>query len=143
MISSQYFVGVPFVTAGFLAAMKFVGSLVDPGTAIVIHSLTFTNDPEPAIVQDRTVLAKNALFAGWSAEITANGELECEGGGSWSYSAGHKTPTLPIDAWVGERGCWDKLPVDVSLQACATYRWGDGEHTKACALAFRKVDPNG
>lgn len=141
--TSQYIIGVPVLATGFLAAMKFFGSLVDPGTGIQINNLTFTNDPVPAIVQDRTVLAKNALYAGWTAEITHNGQVLCSGSGSWSYSAGRKTPTLRVDEWVGGAGCWERLPKDVTLQACAKYRWGDGDHAEGCTLGFRKVDDNG
>ena len=143
MISSQYLVGVPMVTAGFLAAMKFVGSLVDPGSGIAVNSLTFVNAPAPAIVQDRMVYAKTALYAGWEAVLAVDGKPICEGAGSWSYPAGHKSPIILIDDWVDDKGCWERLPVGVTIQACAKYKWGDGERTEACTLGFKKEKQDG
>lgn len=143
MIYSQYFLGAPLLAAIGLGAMNFVEETIDPGPGIVVHSLTFTNDPSPAIVQDRTVYAQSKIIATWVAKITAGGAEVCEGHGAWPYPAGRKTPTMKIDEWVGESGCWGRLPVDVTLQACAVYEWGDGKKTEACSLGFRKVENNG
>jgi len=143
MIYSQYFLGAPFVAAIGLAAMNFVEETIDPGPGIVVHSLIFSNDPTPQIIQDRTVYAQNKIIATWSAKITAAGAEACDGAGSWGYPAGHKTPAMGVDEWVGESGCWGRLPVDVTLQACAVYEWGDGQRTEACSLGFRKVEDNG
>ncbi|WP_439150786.1 hypothetical protein [Sulfitobacter sp.] len=136
--SSQYIVGVPVLTAAFLGAMEFFGSVIDPGVGIEIHSLTFTNAPRPVIVQDRTVVAEHTLFAGWEAKITIDGKAVCDGRGAWAYAAGHITAPVPFDEWVGEQGCWEKLPKDITMQACAEYKWGDGEEEKACSIGFRK-----
>lgn len=138
MMATQYVIGVPAAAAVFVAAMNFVGDAIDPGTGITIHSLTFVNDPGPAIVQSRTVSAQNAIFAGWEAKISVGGKAICEGSGSWSYPAGTKAPVIDVDEWVGDVGCWDRLPVGVTMQACSEYKWGDGERTDACTLGFKK-----
>ena len=140
MMWSQYILGVPALTAAGLAALKFVTAAVVPVSGIEVHSLTFTNDPRPAIVQDRTVHASSRLVAKWSAQITSNGDLICVGGDYWPYPAGHETPTIDVDEWVGDSGCWARLPVNVTLQACAKYEWGDGESTAACTIGFRKEE---
>ena len=138
MISSQTIFGVSFVGAGFLAAMKFVGGIVDPGAGITVHSLTFVDAPIPAMVQHRTVFAEKALFAGWETVVIEDGRQKCGGAGSWAYASGEASPVIPFDAWVGDTGCWERLTAGATLQACAEYNWGDGENTKACSLGFRK-----
>ena len=140
MMWSQYVLGVPALTAAGLAALKFVTAAVVPMSGIEVHSLAFVNDPTPAIVQDRTVHASSRLVAIWSAQITADGVHVCDGSGSWPYPAGHKAPTIALNEWVGHEGCWERLPVNVTLQACAKYEWGDGQSTEACTLGFRKVE---
>ena len=140
MMLSNSAIGIGFL--GFAAGvfMRLVASSLDPDIGIIIHSLTFTNDPRPSIIQDRTVTAQNALTASWYAEITANGVVvpACVGASVLAYPAGHKQPVLPINEWVGNGKCWDALPVGVPLQGCASYTWGDDVSAYQCTLTFRK-----
>lgn len=142
MITSQWAIAVP--AAGFLLAgvLRVVGTIIEPASGIEVHSLTFTNDPAPAIVQDRTVHAANSLTAKWTTEVTAGGKVVdmCAGKGWWDYPAGRKTPVIPFDEWTGSPGCWDALPYGVTLQACAKYTWSDGDFATQCTLGFRKTD---
>lgn len=142
MMTTQWAVGVPLVGAAIGAALRLLGAAVTPDASIVVHSLTFTNDPQPSIYQHRTVTADNALTARWAAEIRVNGIAKdyCKGGGTWDYPAGEKNPKFDIDDWVGNVGCWDKLPAGVPLQACAKYTWGDGQVATQCTIGFRKTD---
>lgn len=143
MMYTPYVIGIPFITALGVAGLQIATETLNPKSGIEIHSLNFTNAPEPSISQNRTVYAKNKIVAQWSATIRAEGEFVCKGGGAWNYPAGTASPIIPIDQWVGEAGCWESLPVDVTLQACAKYEWGDGVFTEACTLGFRKVEQNG
>jgi hypothetical protein len=129
----------------FGAALKLTGGAIEPDPIdprIIIHSLQFTNDPEPAIRQDRTVTAKKKLTARWDAYISmSEGGQEvrvCQGGGWWDYDGGRKAPVIPIDVWTGVDGCWASLPSSRPLQACAEYKWGDGESTTSCTITFKK-----
>lgn len=145
MITTQWAIAVPAAGVIIGGVMRILGSAIEPEAAsagIVVHSLTFTNDPEPAIYQHRTVTAQNALTARWAAEIRLNGKpLEyCSGNGTWDYPAGEKTPRIQIDEWVGRDGCWDRLPAGVPLQGCAKYTWGDGQVAAQCTLGFRKAN---
>ena len=132
----------------FGGVLKLSGKAITPNitpAGITIHSLTFTNDPEPGIIQDRTVDAEKGLLARWDAYISqsANGsEVKmCQGGGWWNYQGGRITPNLSIDKWTGVKGCWASLPIGEPLQACAVYSWGDQTEARACSAKFRKEKP--
>lgn len=129
------------VGGGIAAAVGTAGDYFFPGVGIEVHNLEFVQTPEPAIMQHRTVTAKNALTARWQAEIRADGvPLDvCSGAGTWDYSAGEKRPVLPVDEWTGRDGCWAAIPEGVLLQACAKYTWGDGQVATQCTLGFRKT----
>lgn len=140
MMHTPYAIGVSFLTFLGVSVINIADTAIAPATGIQVHSLSFTNDPAPMIVQDRTVTADRKLIARWEATITAGGVEACNGAGVWDYPAGHAAPKLDIDEWTGDAGCWHRLPANVTLQACAKYAWGDGESTEACSLAFRKVE---
>ena len=140
VIYSQYILGVPFLVGIGLAALDVATEYVHPTVGIEVHQLQFTNADGPAIAQSRTVHAQSKIVAQWSAVIREDGEIACKGGGSWNYPAGTASPVIPIDDWVGDKGCWERLRPDAILQACAKYEWGDGEHSEACTLGFRKVE---
>ena len=142
MMFTQWGLAVPVSGVALAGLLRVLGSAIAPESGIVVHSLTFTNDPNPAIVQDRTVTAGNALTAEWNAEIRVSGVAvdDCKGSGFWPYPAGRKTPVIEIDEWTARAGCWDALPEGVTLQACAEYIWGDGQSARQCSLGFRKVN---
>lgn len=142
MMSIQWVIGVPAAGVVFAGVLKVLGSAIDPQSGIEVHSLTFTNDPAPAIVQDRTVHAANSLTAKWTTEVTVGGKVidACSGKGWWDYPAGRKTPIIRIDEWTGRPGCWDALPEGKTIQACAKYIWGDGDFASQCTLGFRKTN---
>lgn len=140
MIYSQWFLGVPVITTLGVGMLQVVTSMVVPPSGIVVNSLTFTNAPTPTIIQDREIKAKNKILAQWSASIVSDGEEVCHGSGSWNYPSGSAAIPIEFDEWVGEEGCWNSLPVNVTLQACAKYEWGDGEDTEACSFGFRKEE---
>lgn len=142
MSVTQWVLGVPLLGVVGGGVMRVIGAVIDPAAGIVVHSLEFTTDPFPSIIQDRTVFADNALTARWKASITANGFSipECSGRGVWDYTAGHHTPKISIDRWVGSENCWVSIPENAILQACAEYTWGDGQTATQCTLSFRKED---
>ena len=137
------YAGTAILTVGLSAAFKALGWAVAVTPGIEIHSLSFSADPAPIIIQDRTVSTTAPLVARWEAEIVAvdGGQRRgmCSGSGSWDYSAGHRIAPIPVDDWVGDDGCYDRLlslPPGTSLQACARYSWGAGEGTSQCSLRF-------
>jgi hypothetical protein len=122
----------------------FIGS---QEAGIVVHSLTYVNDGKPVIVQDRTVTAEHSLVANWTAYVRGESdpieapesERICHGSGWWNYSSSRKSAIIEFDDWVGEIGCFDKLPRSEVIQVCATYSWGDGSKTQQCSNGF-KID---
>lgn len=140
MIYSQWLLGVPFITTVGVAGLQVLTSMIVPPSGIVINSLTFTNAPQPTIIQDRHIKAKNKILAQWTASIVLDGDEVCHGSGSWNYPAGDVAVPIEFDRWVGDKGCWNSLPVNVTLQACAKYEWGDGENAEACSFGFMKEE---
>lgn len=147
---SHYTVAVPVLGLVFGGVLRIAGSAIEPDPivpGIEIHSLTFTNSPAPAILQDRTVTAEAKLTARWEAYVSRSIEGQevklCEGGGWWDYGGGRRKPAIEINEWVGESTCWQDLPLGVEFQACATYSWGDGETDFACSQKFKKESNNG
>ncbi len=139
---TNYLIAVPIAGLMLGGVLKLAGGAIEPKSGIEIHSLTFTNNPQPSIIQDRTVIAANRLTARWDAYITFESDGEtvqtCKGGGWWDYKGGHLMPVIEIDQWTGYEGCWASLPKDIELKGCASYAWGDGQHTFKCSQTFRK-----
>jgi hypothetical protein len=112
---------------------------------IIIHSLTYINHDKPIVVQDRTITASNSLVANWKAYVRLENDpigMEfndriCKGSGWWNYSGGHKSAIIDFDDWVGDVGCFERLPRGQNMQICASYFWGDGEKTQQCSNGFK------
>lgn len=134
------------IGVGAFFGVDQLAGVVAPPTGIDVHSITFRDGAVPSIIQDRTVTAKHQLAAIFDAKVytsTANGLIPiCSGGGGWPYSAGRVSANIPLDEWVADDGCYDRLPTGVNIVACAVWHWGDGESDKECTIGFRKVNQN-
>ena len=141
----MHFTGITaamFLGAGAFFGVDQLANLVNPPIGIEIHSLTFKDGPTPAIIQDRTVTARYQLSAIFDAKVFISSPSGlsgiCSGSGGVPYTAGRAEVDIPFDVWVADEGCYDRLPINVNLVACAEWRWGDGESEKDCTFAFRK-----
>lgn len=114
------------------------------GASIIISDLSFEVDPleGPAIRQVRTVRGARPVAAIWTASLRRadTDAVICSGQGHFRYPPGLRSPVLPIDRWVGEEGCWDKVPLGAPLQACAEYEVADNEPVTACSTIFTRHD---
>jgi hypothetical protein len=114
------------------------------GDEVGIHvsELEFIIDPVEgaAIRQVRNVEGRRPVAAIWTASVTRqdNDEVICKGSGHFRYPVGARSPVLPLDQWVGDQGCWARLPEGVPLQACAEYEVGDQMPDTACSTIFAK-----
>lgn len=131
------------IGVGAFFGIDHLAALVSPPIGIKVHSIKFEGGAVPSIIQDRTVTAKNQLAAIFDADVylsTASGLVPvCSGGGGWDYSPGRVAANIPFDEWVADDGCYDRLPENVNIVACAVWRWGDGDSDKKCTVGFRKV----
>ncbi|MGC1497276.1 MAG: hypothetical protein WA790_15815 [Sulfitobacter sp.] len=132
---------------GMFFGVDQVAKVISPPVGIQVHSLTFEGGTVPAIIQDRTVTAKHRITAVFEAKVyksTSVGLIEaCSGGGAWDYVPGHVQANIPFDEWVADDGCYDRLPENVNIVACAEWRWGDGESDKKCTIGFRRDATDG
>ena len=94
--------------------------------AITVHSLTYENG---IVHQERTIIADAPAFhADWSARVQdQDGVTVCEGNGSWAYATGYAVFDIPIDDWVGDPGCLDRLSANHQYRLIAAWNWGDNQ----------------
>lgn len=142
-MNSRLFAEMAFLAIiGGVAGALALNLVRDDRARIDIVSLEFVADPVPSIRQSRVVYGRKAVAAVWEAEIndptTGRGTI-CSGRGGWEYTTGLREPLLAIDDWAGDPGCWDRLPFDVVLQACAEYLVADNDPERECSLGFVKV----
>ena len=111
---------------------------------IHVSELEFVMDPldGPAIRQVREVNGRRPVAAIWTATVSREDtdEVVCKGSGHFRYPVGLRAPVLPLDQWVGDEGCWSRLPQGTLLQACAEYEVGDRSPDTACSTLFARRD---
>ena len=116
--------GVGVIAGGLVALTGLVIPEVPP---IEVHALQY----EAGVIhQDRTVTTESEyFFASWRAEIKdQSGLIVCEGGGTWNYTAGQFVAAIPLDVWVGDEGCLERLTAG-PYTPIASWFWGSDQTT--------------
>lgn len=124
MSLTQTLAGIGVIAGGLVALTGVVIPKVPP---IEVHVLEY----EAGMVhQDRTVTTDAEFFhASWVAQIQdSGGRVICTGEGSWPYSAGTRIVDIPLDEWVGDEGCLDRLTAG-PYTPIASWFWGSDQTT--------------
>lgn len=127
MSFSHTLVGVVALSAiGTMAA----NLVLPPVPLIVINSLNYENG---MITQDRTINTDaDVAFMEWRAEIvdvkTGEPVPECQGQGTWNYTAGRKAIPMTLARWTGNDNCTASvLTSPEGYYPRATYTWGENQ----------------
>lgn len=118
-----------------VVALSALGSLatsliLPPPPLIVINSLRYEKG---MITQDRTINTEaEVAFMEWRAEIvdakTGEPVPECQGQGTWNYTAGRKAVPMTLARWTGNDNCSEKvLTSPEGYFPRATYTWGSNQ----------------
>lgn len=119
-------IGLPMVGA--------VNTLAPQG--ITIHSLAYQGG---AIIQDRTVNGSGPTFSmAYKATISTPSNPAvaiCAGSDGFPYRVGRITVTIPLDEWVNDPGCAERLQDGARYLPCAYWSFANVT-TEACGKPF-------
>jgi len=141
-MSIQTVFGTGVMAILFAGVFRVLGFATDDPTYIEVHSLDYSVDGGiPYITQSRTVSVDGPLLiAKWEAWVYLIEGTElveiCSGGDGADYTKGFLDHKMTFDYWVGESGCFDKIPDKSLVKIKARHTWGEGYHREKTSERF-------